>query len=911
MKKLLLMISLGLLISCSQKSSDDHIAAAKAYLDQNDVKAAVIELKNAIQTDPQSAAARFELGKLYVETRQYESAEKELSRAMELGYDAATVLPLLTRAYKYTGAYAALNDVDLDIVSDAAKAEVGYAKLQSFVQLQKLDDARILIEDLSSLETRSVYKGLIMSYIPLLEERYEDAVTEVEALREQSPGNEDVLKLLGQLYLQQQRADEAVDVYASYVVENPDDKQTAFVLAKLLVDLGKTAEAEPYVDDLMTINAENPLLNELKATIRAAEGGYKEAQQFAERAIQGGRGAQSLRLIAGFAAYQQGDYEGAQHHLSYIASSLPDNHPGLKMLAAAQLQIGQSSDAGNVLGRINQLTDEDALLFSKAGYELIRAGNFKQAKEVVEKTSSLSQSAEDLTRLGVLKLSLNDISGIIELEKAVEKSPSLRSANSTLATAYISTKQWDKAVALADEWHGLEPDAIEPLVLKGEALVNLQQYEEAKVVFSQVLEKESGNGIARLAMANITVLEGDDQSGVAQIEAILDEKPDFLPALGVYYLIKKKLGASQDAEEKVKLALNVSPDNMELQSLLARIYLSQEQWQNALQVVNAMNIDQQSAAPFWVLKGQTLLRNNMVREASEHYDDWLTFDKNNKQAVMGKLMLLDNKREFADALELVNGFLEVRDDPQVEVLRTHFLTMNQSFPQAREALAELPEEYMKMPLLQAVKSRLLVAEKKHAEALPFAKNAYEGTPTSRNLILLLAIYEINNNRQAGIELLAQHVNRFPSDVSAKMLLAEREISSGKGNPIATYEATLALNPDNFVVLNNLAYLYLEQGRVSEAKQHATRAVELQPENAAALDTLAQVYVAESNYEAALRYYDRALNKELQSEDIYLNYVETLLSADQIRLAERKIEQREMTTEQSKKRLAELKQKYGI
>ena len=542
MKKLLLAVSLGMLISCSQKSSDEHIAAAMAHIENNQVNAAVLELKNAIQVESTSAEARFQLGKLYVETRQYESAEKELSRAMDFGYDPAEVLPLLAKAYKHTGAYAALTDVDLNAVSDASKAEVGYAKLQSFIQLGKLDDARVLIEELSALDTRSVYKGLILSYLPLLEEQYDQALTEVEALHEQSPGNEDVLKLLGQLYLQQQRNDDAVAVYASYVEENPDDLQTTFVLAKLLVDMSKTAEAEPYVDTLMEVNPENPLLNELKATVKAADGGYKEAQQYAERAIQGGRAAPSLRLIAGFAAYQQEDFEGAQQHLSYIASSLPDNHPGLKMLAAAQLQLGQSTEAGDVLGRINQLGSEDALLFSKAGYELLRSGNYKQAQEVVERTSHISQSAEDLTRLGVLKLSLNDVSGIIELEKAVEKSPTLRSANATLATAYITTKQWDKALALAEEWQQLEPEAVEPLILQGEVLVNQEKYDQARVVFNEVLAKESGNGLARLALANITMLEGDHASGISEVEAILNEKPDFLPALGVYYLAQTKQG---------------------------------------------------------------------------------------------------------------------------------------------------------------------------------------------------------------------------------------------------------------------------------------------------------------------------------------------------------------------------------
>ena len=913
MKKTLIALSLMTLISCSQQTSDEHIASAKEYLAQNNIEAAVVELKNAVQKDPKSASARFELGRVYLEQRDFESAEKELNRAMEYGYSATDVIPLLSQAYKQTGAYAALSEIDLEDVglSDTQEAEVGFSKLQSLVQLNKVEEARALISEIEKLDTRSVYKGLALAFVPILDQNYPMALLKVEELKKQSPLNADLLKLQGQLLLMQEDAPDAVEVYQQYVQEYPDDKQTQFVLAKLLVDSGRVDEAEPHVDALLKISPENALLNQLKATISASKNNYSEAQQYAEKAIQNGRGDPVLRLIAGFAAYQLQDYESSSRHLSYVASSLPDNHPGLKMLAASQLHLGQSTQAGDVLDRLDQVSESDALLFTKTGYELIRSGNLKQAEEVVRRTNDISRTAEDLTRLGVLKLSLNDLEGIVNLEQAVEQAPELQSAKSTLATAYLATKQWEKAKELAGQWKEAVPEAIEPYMLAGEVLVNEQNFAGAKREFSKVLEMEPGNGLAKLALANLELIQGNNEQGLKAIEDILAEKPDFEPALGAYYMAKKRLGDGESGIQPAMDALAKAQDKTRLAGLVARMYMSEENYQRALETLKDIAPDLNAPGYFWNIRGQALLRTNQLQAAKEHYDIWLGLSPNNKQAELGKLLILDHQRKFAEGLESVKAFLDVREDQQIRVLYTHFLIMTGDREQGRAELDKLPASVMELPMAQAFHARLLLMESQPQEALSHAKAAYSGVANTRNLVLLLSAMEQVNQGQQGIELLSKHVENYPNDVAAKMLLAERQISNSQSEAISTYEESLKLNPNNFVVLNNLAYLYLETGRVDDAKELAEKAVELRPENAAALDTLAQILVAEEDYTEALKYYDRAIDDDMRNEEIYLNYVETLLLAEQSRLALRKIEQRDMQAEASKKRLADLKSKFGI
>lgn len=914
MKKTILVLALGLLIGCAEKTSEEHIQAAQEHIAQDNMDAAVLELKNAIQIDPNSAQARFDLGSLYLQQQQFESAEKELNRALDNGYSPEKVIPLLSKAYKRTGAYAALSTIDHAQagMSDVEKAEVSFFKLQSLVQLDKKDEVNELLAEIRALDTKSVYRKLSLVYAPITAGDFDGALRELEAAREQAPGNADVLKLQGQLLLQLKKAEEAIAVYRNYNRLFPEDRQITFVLAGLMVNSGQTIEAEPYVDELLGISADNALLNQLKATILAAKNDSGNAQIFAEKSITGGRADPVVRLIAGFSAYKNGDFEAATRHLSYIASSLPDNHPGLKILAASQLETGQSSEASDVLGRIEQLTENDAALFSKAGYELIRAGNFKEAKEVVERSSYISRGAEDLARLGVLKLSLNDVQGIVNLEEAVQQAPELVSAKSTLATAYLISEQLDKAVELAKDWKQSFPEDPKAYMLAGEVLMKQNQFAAAKVEYQQALSLDKGNTLAKLALANIEFRQGNSQAGEAMLSEALKSDPSSIAALTTFYSVERAKSTHEEAMAPALAALASNSDNVELAVAVARMYLTEQDWDNASTVLESFPVTENSPATFLQVKGQTLLRANKIALAEQHYDVWMEKHPSAKSAILGKLLLLDLQNRFEEGTALSQAFLDKRDDPQILLLNTHFKVLNGEFEAARKAYDAMPEELKTLPFVDGFMARLLLAENKPQEALAPAESAYEQNPNSRNLLVLVGTMELIGERDASMSLLKKHVADKPTDQTAKMLLAERQIPNSYADAIATYEDSLSLNPDNFVVLNNLAYLYMQEGRLEEAKTHATKAVEIQPDNAAAVDTLAQVFVALKEYDQALTFYDRIVNNEIRNEEIFLNYIETLLVAEKPRVAQRRLERRgELESDASKKRVAELKVKYGI
>ena len=903
----------ALLSGCSEKSMESHLADARNYVSQQQFDAAVVEYKNAIQKSPNAAEPRFELGRIYIQNKDYNAAEKELNKALELGYPANNVIPLLSIAYQQSGAENALAGVDYraDGMTAVESAEVGFYKLQALVQLGKVDDAQALIDDLSSLDTESVYKGLIESYRFIIDDDIDNAIAATETLRARSPLNKDVLQQLAKLYLLNSEQDKAIDIYSEYLKSYPDDVTSKFAYVSLLIEQRSLEKAEPLVDQLLALNENNPLLNTYKGIIESAQGKYAEALGYLELAIQNGRSDQVVRLVAGYSAYQIQDFEAAQRHLTMVASSLPDNHPGLRMLADSMLQLGENDEALEVLNRVEGEQTADARLFSKASYQLLREGNEFGARQMVEKSETVSESAEDLSRLGVLQLSLNDIEGIVNLEEAVNKAPDSATTQSTLLRAYVATNQFEKAKAAAIEWHEKAPETSIPLVYLGSIATVEGDFDAAKQYLEQASQKPDANNEVTYSKVNLLVAQGEKARALSLLDTFIQKNPADVQALTLWYGLASEQKNNSDVIKHVEREFNADRGNLSLRMMLAKMYSLNGELGKSLTLLEGVQGDENSPLAFWSLKGQSLLASNDVKKANAFFDRWLTFYPQDKNAVLGKLLILDSQNRFNDALSLLDKVLKRRTDAQLSLLKAYFHSrIGQSKP-AWEIVNASTEQAKALPFVRGIIARLNLIDRKPEAALPHAEAAYEASKNTDNALLLMAVYDATEQREKSYSFIQEHVKNNPNDIQSSMLLAERQITDDRQAAMATYENVLANMPENFVVLNNLAYLAFEENDLIRAETLSKKAVSLQPNNAEAVDTLAQIHIAKGELESALKLYERIATQPIANDEVYLNHVELLLTTDKVTLAKRKLAERELSSASAKARAETLKKQYGI
>ncbi len=914
MKNFIFLLFIGLLLSCSEQSSQDHIAAAKVNIKANDYNAASIQLKNAIKISPKLPEARYLLGKVYLKNKNYQSAEKELNKALELNYPASEVLPLLSAAYKNTKSDVALLELSHNVkgLSPEEQAEISFYKIQAMFRLEQNEKAKALVEEVQKIATESEFKTLAFVYSLLLDSQIDVAQEQLTIILENHPKQADALKLLAVIALRKGEKDLAANTYANYLSYYPEDLEIAFISARILVELNRTQEAEPIIDKLLLINQENGLLNQLKGIARFNDKDNEKALFHTEKAIIASPSDPALRLLAGYSAFRLDKYEITHQHLSIIAEQLPSTHEALRLLAVSQLRLGLAKEAGETVNSLSELSDKDNALVSSVGLALVKGGEVKQAKEILSRSNKLAaNTAEDLTRLGLLKLSLNDIEGITNLELALDKKPQQKVTRNTLATAYLTTKQYDKALDLAERWKAKDVNDIQAYILAGSVYLQQKDLDRAKREYQQILSFDENHIGARLALIDIAYQDKDFSVVKTSLEEILTIDPSHIPSLIKFYRFEFEHGEPSSIISFIEEQYKKDSENKGLQLLMAKVYLQEGNPNKTIELLNGFDT-KDAPKIYWQTLGQAFFKLKDFTNVQKHYQDWLEQAPNDRDAIMSNLLLFDNQRKYKKALELSSKYLENRPgDVEISLLDIHFLLVTGDFESAKKQLLSIPEQAKQLPFTKGLIGQLQMHNKEYAKALINIQEAYNAQQTSRNVSLIYICLINTGQQKQGYSFLQDHVKTHSNDIVSYMKLAQIQINTDTEAAIKSYEHVLTISENNFVALNNLAYFYLERNQLEKALEHATKSLNLQPNMPDVLDTIGRIYMAKKDYETAVKHLSKAVNESDAIEDIYLNYIEALLLNNNKALAQRKMDQKSFESPQSIAKAKELKALYKL
>jgi len=137
----------------------------------------------------------------------------------------------------------------------------------------------------------------------------------------------------------------------------------------------------------------------------------------------------------------------------------------------------------------------------------------------------------------------------------------------------------------------------------------------------------------------------------------------------------------------------------------------------------------------------------------------------------------------------------------------------------------------------------------------------------------------------------------PSDWAFRTYLAEQALRAGdlKG-AVAQYQLVLAQQPDNPVILNNLAWAAGQLGD-PKALGYAERALKQAPDSPLILDTVGVLLTAKGETTRALEYLTRAVALAPDRPDIRMNYAKALLKAGRAEAARKELTQLEGVTQE--------------
>lgn len=875
-----------LLSACGAEKPEGMIASAKQFLEKHDNKAAIIQLKNALQKTPDSAEARYLLGNALLETGDPVSAEKELRKAKEFNYPAEQVVSRLARAMldigeseKLVKEFAATRLGNADAAADLA-ATVGNA----YLNLGKADEAKkafavaLAARPDHPQATLGVARGLAAN------KDLAGATTLVDHILAKSPALLEALFFKAQLLAATNDREGAGKVYDRILEAHPEEVRAHYSRVMLSLASQQLDIATFQLASMKKVAPESLQTQYLQALLSLKRKDLPAAREAAQQVLKIAPNFLPGQLVAGEVEYRLSSFPQAEGHLQKVLEGAPGNVAALRMLTAAYLRDGQPSRALETLTPLLRDKLDDSGLLMLAGEVYMNNNNIAEAEKYFTKAAALDKgNAAVRTRFGqVLFASGDALAGVHELEAAVELDSTQYQADVLLIAAHMRRNEADKALAAIAKLEKKQPKNPLTHYLRAAAMLMKGDMAACRKSLERALELDPVYFPAALTLAKLDVQDKKWDVAKQRFERILAKDPKNPQALLALAQVRSATGApAKEIIEPIDRAVSGNPTRLEPRLAQIRYYLGSGDPKRAAAVaqealatipdspaiLDALGVAQQAAGETDQAIA-TISRIVALRPKSPE-----------PLLRLASLELADKRgdaamRTLRNALVLKPDLLEA----QLGIIAIH-----NAAGRIAEAVAIAKEIQKQRPKVSAgylVEGDIYAQQKKWAEAV----TAYRGGLNklhSGDLAVKLHAALIAGDRAADAEKVAAEWNREnPTDTLFRAYLAERSLGAKQyGLAAQQYKTLLAIDPKNPLILNNLAWA---AGQIKDPKaiEYAERANALRPNEPTILDTLGMLLVDKGEAARGIELLRQASGLAPNAWSIRVNLAKTLAKVGQ-------------------------------
>ncbi|MDN4038016.1 XrtA/PEP-CTERM system TPR-repeat protein PrsT [Massilia sp. YIM B02443] len=838
------------LAGCSRdQSTPTLLAEAKQYQEKGDLKAALIQLKNAVAKSPDDANARLQLGTLYLETGDAVSADKELRRAASLGTNPEQVLPLLARALQQQGKFKeSLEELKPETV--AKSAPLLALRGDALLATQQPDAAKEAYQAALALAPNNGAALTGMARHAMLAGSREEAELYAIAATEKDAGNPDVWNFRGAMLRASNKPDEALAAYDKVIALRPNDVNARIEQAYLHINQGKYDLAKADIDAARKAAPNSLLATYAQALLDYSQGKHAQARDALQKVLKAAPEHMPSILLAGAVELNLGSLQQSEQHLRKYLDNDPNNVYARKLLAQTLLKSAQPRDAVAVLAPTLEKGNADAQLLALAGESYMQAREFGKATGYLEQAAKLAPEAAVVrTSLGLARLNQGQPGpAIADLQRATELDPKSPAALSALVEAETGLKHYDKALDAASRLQALQPDSPAPLnmiatvhLAKGDQnaaraalekavamqptyfpavtqLVRLDlaanKPEDAKKRFEALLEKDKKNFGAMVGLAELAMLQNRPEEATRLLEKAQAENPDAVAAaikLGGHYLNTKQ---EQKALTLARNQLTQHPTNPDVLDLLGQAQLANKDAGGALDTYTKLiNVLPKSAlAQMRLAQTQALLKNDSA--AAEALKRAVALQPDLLQARIAQIELAIRRGRTDEALTLAREVQKEKPDAPTGFLLEGDLHLAMKKP--NEALAAYDKAFAIQPTpgLVVRSAGVLRQQGKHAEAQARVANWLKKHPDDPQALMFQAEMHLAAKQfKPAVGILEQIVKRHPNNVPALNNLAWAQQQENDPRALATAEQAYKLAANSPAVMDTLGWLLVEQGNV--------------------------------------------------------------------------------------------------
>lgn len=875
-------LALVLLAACDTASEQQLVDEAKAALDKGDAAAAKIQLKNALERNPESARARLLLGQALLRSGELAPALIELRKARSLGLPDEQVVPDLVRAMAAAGeAAAVLGEFSgLNLATPEADADLKTTLAAAHAAAGDRAAARERAAQALQRQPAHMPAVVLLAQLDLADADPAAALRRLDEALAKAPGHERAGLLKGEILAADRgRHDDALKAFREVLAAQPKSVAARAALVNLLLLRGQAAEARAEFETLRTQAPQNPETLLLQARLAFDAKDFKAARETAERLLTRHPRHQQVLMLAGAAEFQMKQYTQADALFTRVLKEAPGHLGARQMMARTFLRLNVPEKAVEVLQPVVASARADATSLALLGEAHLAAGDGRQAEAAFQR--SLKVAPDDAgvrTSLALAQLARGDAGGALPQLEALARDERNTQADLALISARLRGNDLKGALAAADALVRKAPDQARPLALRGRLQAMLGDSAAATASYEAALAKEPGSLTAVAGLAELDLKAGRQAQARQRFEALIQADPRNVQARLALNAMEARLGAPPAAlAAQLRETARIDPRQPLPHLLLVERLLAAGDAPAALQAAQ----DASAALP----------------------DDPAVLD------VLGRAQLA-----AGDSARAVSTFRRLASmQPKRALHQVRLADAHMAAGDRASAAAALRRALELEPgLLMAERGLALLAltEGKPAEALALARGIQKRSPkdasgfaleaeleaAQRNWVAAATAYAAALQRSPSTELaMRQHrsllaggkraeadrmaadwLKQRPQDAGflfhlGDMAAARKELAQAETH----YRAVLALQPRHAVAMNNVAWLMASQGKPGGTAM-AEAALALLPERAPLLDTLALALEVDQQIGKAVATQKRATELEPKNPQLRLRLAKLLI-----------------------------------
>ncbi len=864
-----------LLAGCLGESAQDLLKSAKGHLEKKDNKAAIIQLKNALQKDESLAEARFLLAKALLDSGDVAGAAIEADKARAQGYGGEALVALQARLLllqdKADELLAQYGTRHLQNAADEADLQVSL--VGAYVVKQQLAEARRAADAALRVAPDNTAVRLVHVRLLVREGKAAEAREEIDRVLAKAPQSAEGWLLKGEL----QAAAEAppAEPVASFRKALELDKRLVGAhagLVKLLMRSGDKAAAKDAVAAMRAALPQHPQTLYYAAVFALDAGQLKEATDLTQALMKVSANNELTLFLAGRVAQANGDLRQAEAHFSKIVQTWPDGQPARVALAQLQLRGGDLDQALATLQPALASKAPSSEVLALAAEIRLKQGQGAEAERLLARAAEANPN-DVRSRIGLALGQIQkgqEAAGLSVLRQlAGENKGTL--ADIALISVLVRKQDYPGASQAIAALEKKDPKSATAPELRGRLALLRGDRAGARAAFDEAVRREPGSMTLANSLSSMDLQDRKPEDAVKRYEAVLKADPKNLraelAAIGLK-LAHRTIERDAAAKRLTELAKQ-HPDDPAPRQAAVGLLLEKKDFKTAL----ALAQDGVTASPdnpaLVDLLGRVQAASGDRQQAISSFNKVSTLQPH---SALGALRLVElhmqagDKEAAAAALKRAQSTSPGDGDVARQVVER---SLQLGRPEIALAAAKgLQAAHPRFGLgwklegdIARARKDLPAAIAAYRKADQMAVDARAPTANSELAIVLHDALLQAGRREEAERHAAAHLARFKTDQLFVYHLGDVALSAGR-YPEAEqrYQAVLAMNPENAAAANNIAWLRLRAGKADEGLKFAEQANKLRPNVPPYMDTLAEALAAKGQNAKAVEVQKEAVKQ---------------------------------------------------